>query len=242
MRNVGSSPGAGSSWSAGRLLAVVVAAAVLVGLVRALLVQSFVIPSESMQPTLHVGDRVLVSRLDYRFGDVHRGDVVVFDGVGVFTPRTDTDSSLLGAIGRTVWRWLGVPVDAHDYVKRVIGLPGDHVVCCDATGRLTVNGTPLDEPYLFPGDTPSEVRFDISVPPGRLWVMGDHRSDSGDSRDHLGDPGGGTVPLDRLVGRVVAVWWPLAGAGGIGRVDPFEATPTPVGAATPGRPAQEAVR
>jgi signal peptidase I len=84
----------------------------------------------------------------------------------------------------------------------------------------------LSEPYLYPGDTPSAVRFDIQVPAGRLWVMGDHRSDSGDSREHLGDPGGGTVPLDHVVGRVAAVWWPLGHAGGIGRGDPAGASQT----------------
>ena len=94
-------------------------------------------------------------------------------------------------------------------IKRVIGLPGDHVACCDAQGRVTVNGVPLTEQsYLYPGDAPSEIRFNIVVPPGRLWVMGDHRLISDDSRDHLGDPGGGTVPESAVVGRAFVIIWP----------------------------------
>jgi signal peptidase I len=197
---------------------ILVAAALLVG-VRVLLVQSFVIPTSSMEPTLDVGDRVLVSRLSYRFGEVGRGDVIVFDGDGVFDPPRARPASLLARMGQSVASLLGAPVGEHDYAKRVIGLPGEHVVCCDVQGRITVDGRPLTETYLHPGDVPSLIRFDVVVPAGRLWVMGDNRSVSGDSRGHLGDPGGGTVPLDHVVGRVTAVWWPLGRATGVGSVD-----------------------
>lgn len=158
--------------------------------VRAFLVQAFVIPSGSMEPLLQPGDRVVVSRL--HADDVRRGDVIVFDGADVFAPDGD-------------------------FTKRVVGLPGDRVACCSPTGALTVDGEPLAEPYVYPGDRPSEVRFDVVVPPGRLWVMGDHRSVSADSRAHLGDPGGGMVPQDRVIGRVVAIVWPLDRVGGVGR-------------------------
>jgi signal peptidase I len=116
-------------------------------------------------------------------------------------------------------------VGESDFVKRVIAVGGDHVVCCDHQGRITVDGRAVDEPYVYPGDDPSDVEFDQTVPPGHLWVMGDHRSSSADSREHLGDPGGGMVPVDRVVGRVVAVWWPWSRATGVGRTADGPQTP-----------------
>ena len=166
-------------------------------LVRSYVVAPFSIPSGSMRSTLEVGDRILVDRLSYRLHDVRRGDVVVFDGTQAF--------------GR-----LGSGSGETDYVKRVIGIPGDHVVCCDRTGHLTVNGRQLDEQaYLYPGNDPSDLRFDVRVPAGKLWLMGDHRADSLDSRAHLGDPGGGFVPVDKVLGRVRLVVWPLNRLGGL---------------------------
>ncbi len=186
---------------------VLVALLVLV-LVRGLLVQSFLIPTPSMAPTLQPGDRVLVHRSAFRFGGhVERGDVVVFDGAGVFEPASRPDG-LVGALQGAL-RLVGVPVGESMYAKRVVGLPGERIACCDAEDRLTIDGRPLDEPWLAPGQRPSGVEFDVRVPPRRVFVLGDNRDDSADSRAHLGDPGGGTVPLDRMVGRVVAVYWPL---------------------------------
>ena len=188
---------------------VVVGLLVLMTTVRGVMFQAFSIPSVSMEPTLEVGDRVLVNKLSFDVGSVQRGQVVVFDGAGSFVPESSNSpglfSRMLGAIG--------LNNGEDDYVKRVIGLPGDRVACCDAQGRLTVNGIPLDEPYLYGNDLPSQDRFDVLVPPGRVWVMGDHRSRSADSRAHLGDPGGGTVPFDKIVGRAVAIVWPLGRAG-----------------------------
>jgi signal peptidase I len=203
------------SWSRELLVLVGIALAVTL-VVRLFVVQAFYIPSGSMEPTLHVGDRVLVSKLSYRFGDVSRGDVVVFDGRGSFAPvdAGEGGDGVLSRVGRSVGAFLGVAPSERDFVKRVVGLPGDHVVCCDARGRLTVNDRPVDEPYLYPGDAASGQGFDVVVPRDRLWVMGDHRSDSADSRAHLGDPGGGTVPLDRVIGKVLVRFWPPGRLGG----------------------------
>jgi signal peptidase I len=201
--------------SPGRLLAMFLAAALVVIAVRVVLVQSFVVPTGSMEPTVEPGQRVLVSRLSYLTGDIHRGDVIVFDGTGVFVPRQPPSRTALASFGRGIAAALGVPVGDNDFLKRVIGLPGDRVTCCDAQGRITVNGAALDEPYLA-GEAPSRIPFDIEVPAERLWVMGDHRGDSADSRAHLGDPGGGMVPVKSVVGRVIAVWWPLSQATGVG--------------------------
>ncbi|AGS72073.1 signal peptidase I [Streptomyces collinus] len=153
-------------------------------LLNAFVVQPFQIPSGSMEQGLRIGDRVLVNKLAYRFGaQPRRGDVVVFDGTGYFG-------------------------DA-DYIKRVVGVGGDHVVCCDTKGRIEVNGRPVDETaFLHPGDTPSAVPFDVVVPAGRLFLLGDHRGDSRDSRDHLGSPGGGMVPVGDVIGRADWIVWP----------------------------------
>jgi len=198
-----------------RIAIIILVTGLMLALIRSLLVQSFVVPTASMQPTVQPGDRVLVSRLAYRIGDIKRGDVIVFNGAGVFEPDVAPARSGLASVGRALAAALSLPIGSQDYLKRVIGLPGDRVVCCDAQGRISVNDVPLDEAYLKPGDEPSTIRFDIVVPPGRLWVMGDHRGDSADSRSHLGDPGGGTVPVGRVVGRVVGVYWPLSHAGGL---------------------------
>jgi signal peptidase I len=200
-----------------RVFSFLLTVALLLAGIRFFLVQTFVIPSGSMENTLQVGDRVIVSRWSYRFGEIQRGDVVVFDGEGVFSGPVEEPDSPLAAVGHGIAKALGMPVGETDYVKRVIGLPGDRVTCCDAHKRLMVNGKSMSEPYLYPGDSPSELRFDIVVPEGRLWVMGDHRSDSGDSREHMSDPSGGTVPVGQVVGRVVAVWWPLDRWSGMGR-------------------------
>jgi signal peptidase I len=182
-------------------------------LVKTFVVQAFYIPSGSMQETLQIGDRVLVNKVVYHTRDIGRGDVVVFNGVDSFTPEvqitepTDPLGKVVDWFGRTFGF---APPDERDFVKRVIGVGGDHVVCCDARGRISVNGVPLDESsYLFPGDRPSQDTFDVVVPAGKLWVMGDHRSASSDSRAHLGDPGGGFVPVDRVIGRAFAVIWPV---------------------------------
>ena len=192
-------------------------ALLLMVLVRGLLVQSFYVPSGSMEPTIEPGDRILVNKL-VQPDDLRRGDVVVFDGTDTFAVAERDPHEDDGPIGRALSggaSLLGIDLGEQDFVKRVVGLPGDHVVCCDSQGRISVNGTAVDERYLFPGDEPSDVTFDVTVPAGRLWVLGDHRSDSADSRAHLGDPGGGTVGVDDVVGRASATYWPLSRLGGI---------------------------
>ena len=185
-------------------------------LVKTFVVQAFYIPSGSMQNTLEIGDRVLVSKVVYHLRPIERGDVVVFNGVDSFTPEvtivepTDPVGKVTDWFGRTFGF---APPSERDFVKRVIGVGGDHVVCCDAKGRITVNGVALDESsYLYPGNAPSSEPFDVRVPEGKLWVMGDHRAASSDSRAHLGDPGGGFVPTDRVIGRAFAVVWPFSHA------------------------------
>lgn len=191
-------------------------ALVLSLIVKTFLAQAFYIPSASMQDTLIEGDRVVVSKLTPGFIDVERGDVVVFKDPGGWLdpgarPRAGSNSEVLNEL----LRYVGLlPQDAGSHlIKRVIGLPGDRIACCDGEGRVTVNGAPLDEVYLKPGSLPSEVGFDVEVASGRLWLMGDNRQNSQDSRAHLGDPGGGTVPLEDVVGKAFVVMWPAGRMG-----------------------------
>src|SRR5690348_5048980 len=187
----------------------VVVALLLAVVIKTYAIQAFFIPSGSMENTLEINDRVLVNKLVYDVRGIHRGDIVVFNGDGSWDPGTpprDTNFVVKFAQGFASMFGFGHPGDI--LIKRVIGLPGDKVACCDAQRRVTVNGVPLTEQsYLYPGNAPSESRFNISVPPGRLWVMGDHRLISDDSRKHLGSPGGGTIPENAVIGRAfVSIW------------------------------------
>jgi len=198
----------------------------MVLLITTFVAKPFSIPSGSMEDTLQVGDRVLVNKVVYHLRDIERGDVVVFDGTDSFVPASIVEprnpvSAAVTWVGQSVGI---IPPDGTDFVKRVIGVGGDHVVCCDAYGRITVNGVPLEEQsYLYAGDSPSDQAFDVIVPDGMLWLMGDHRSNSADSRAHLGDPGGGMVPESRVVGRVMNVLWPLGRISSVPLPDSFSA-------------------
>ena len=186
-------------------------ALILALLIKTFVVQAFFIPSSSMENTLEIGDKVLVNKMIYDFRPIHRGDVVVFNGEGSWDPVPSQSTPPLERLWNAISGLFGTAPGVHDYIKRVIGVPGDHVACCDAQGRITVNGVPLNEKsYLYPGNPPSTSRFSITVPPGRLWVMGDHRSVSFDSRGHEQDPGNGTVPEDRVVGRAFVIVAPVS--------------------------------
>jgi signal peptidase I len=198
---------------------VVVAAIILMLLIKAFVVQVYRIPSSSMEDTLLTGDRVLVNKLVYHVRGIARGDIVVFSGDGSWGSTTgEPDPSPPGnpllRVGYDVLADIGVYSTQTYYIKRVIGLPGDHVVCC-VNGRVTVNGVPLDETsYLFPGASPSMKSFNVTVPPGRLWVMGDNRAISDDSRGHMsGFPAMGTVPENEVAGRAFLIIWPPSQIG-----------------------------
>jgi len=183
---------------------------------KAFVAQAFLVPTGSMADTLRPGDRVLVNRLADHLGGVHRGDIVVFSGTGSWGPPPPRAPGLLARWYRDALTAAGLASNGTDYIKRVIGLPGDRVACCDARGLITVNGVPLHEgEYLYPGERPSDQPFHVTVPPGRLWVMGDHRADSDDSRGHRYDPGSGTVPESAVVGRAFLVVWPPAQLGSL---------------------------
>jgi signal peptidase I len=194
---------------------------VLAIVIKTFLAQAFYIPSASMENTLQGGDpitvtstaahpfdRILVDKLTYRFRSPHRGEIVVFKrppGWPIESTPTSSDPVLRGL--HDVGSFLGLaPATDDDFVKRVIGTPGDHVVCCTARQQLTVNGKALDEPYIDLQDEPhaaAYTHFSITVPHGDLWVMGDHRDDSDDSRVH------GPIPISDVLGRAVLVIWPI---------------------------------
>jgi signal peptidase I len=199
----------GSFW---RELPILLGVAILVAvLVRAFVLQTFYIPSPSMEHTLNVLDRVLVNKLVYDFRDPRRGEIIVFKA------PTDWQSGNEG----------------EDFIKRIIGVGGDHVVCCDKQQRLIINGHSLDEPFIYKDadgtqDPAADQPFDITVPADRLWVMGDHRSASGDSLEHweqTEDITEATITQKSIVGRAFTIFWPVSRASWLSVPNSFDSIP-----------------
>lgn len=220
------------------VLVIIVIAALVSFLVKTFVVRSFYIPSASMERTLLVNDRILVDELTPRWTGYQRGDVVVFEDPGGWLPTPVQEPSrppLLDAIDGLL-TLVGISTsDSEDHlVKRIVGLPGDHVVCCNALGQITINGAPVDElSYLdLPaGDTAaSNEPFDVTVPEGMLWLLGDNRDRSRDARAHQELPSGGFVPIDGVVGKAFLTTWPLDRFGLIdGHHEIFNGVPEPEG-------------
>jgi signal peptidase I len=191
---------------------IVISALVVSIIIKTFFVHFFFVPSGSMQNTLSIGDRIAVNKFSAIFSDIRRGEVVVFkDPDNWLGAAPEPTGKILTRDLKTAMVDVGIlPDPATQYlVKRVIGVGGDHVLCCDAKGHLQINGTSINESYLYPGNAPSDSKFDVTVPTGFIWVMGDHRGASADSRFHTDDVHKGMVPLGDVVGRAEAIVWPL---------------------------------
>ncbi|NKX55305.1 signal peptidase I [Arthrobacter mobilis] len=201
-------------------------ALVLSFLIKTFLFRAFYIPSTSMEDTLEVDDRIFVNLLVPEPFALGRGDVVVFrDDLGWLPPNG-------GGAGQNWFQqaltFVGLLPDSSQQhlVKRVIGVGGDKVVCCDADGRISVNGQPLEEPYLAPGSDNERIPFEVTVPEGKLWMMGDNRNHSADSREHRQEPSGGFVDAQSVEGKAAVIAWPLERAGFLGSYpEVFESVP-----------------
>ena len=190
----------------------VVVALIVSLLIKTFLVQFFYIPSGSMENTLQIKDRVAVNKIPFISRSIHRGDIVVFrDPANWLSEPFASESPIIIEKIREGLVAVGIlPNPTKQYlVKRVVGIGGDRVICCSKSKKLTVNGKESIEPYIFEGNDPSDMNFDVTVPVGKIWVMGDHRGASADSRYHQDDINKGMVPLNRLTGRVVVVIWPF---------------------------------
>ena len=205
---------------------VIVALAVSL-VIKTFLVQFFYIPSGSMENTLQVNDRVAVNKIPFLSKSIERGDVVVFRDPANWLPAPleESGGNKVVVKVREALVFVGVlPNPAKQYlVKRVVGVGGDKVICCDKDGLLTINGEKTVEPYIFAGNKASDLDFNVTVPKGKVWVMGDHRGASADSRYHQDDVNNGMVPVSRISGRVFAIIWPFKNFGLVPSVNPVPA-------------------
>ncbi|MGM0929108.1 MAG: signal peptidase I [Actinomycetota bacterium] len=211
-------------------IATIVAVAVVLSfLIKTFLFRAFFIPSTSMEETLEVDDRIFVNLLVPQPFELTRGDVVVFqDDLSWLPPNGKHDA---GNWFQQFLTFVGLMPDASQQhlVKRVIGLGGDQVVCCDVDGRISVNGEPLDEdPYLAPGSDNTRTPFDVTVPEGKIWVMGDNRNHSADSREHQDEASNGFVAVESVEGKASVIAWPLDRLGFLGNYpEVFDGVPAP---------------
>ena len=187
-------------------------------LIKSFVVQPFYIPSGSMEQTLNINDRVLVNKMIYHFRDVKRGEIVVFNiegtGFASAVQPLAPPSNIVSRGVRNLENVFGLGPNNKDFIKRVIGIGGDTVACCDSAGRVTVNDKPLDETYVYEDDRRSFGP--VTVPKGQLWVMGDHRGDSDDSRGSPGGTPNGFVPQSKVVGQAFVRVWPISDWRGYG--------------------------
>ncbi|MFG2028453.1 signal peptidase I [Streptomyces sp. NPDC048825] len=226
--------------SAVKEIPLLIGVALLIALVlKTFLVQAFVIPSGSMEQTIRIGDRVLVDKLTPWFGSKPtRGDVVVFKDPGGWLedeqPIAKNEDPIVVKQVKQVLTFIGLlpSENERDLIKRVVAVGGDTVKCCDAQGRVTVNGMPINEAYIHPGNKPSSIPFEVKVPAGRLWVMGDHRENSADSRFHRTEAYNGTVSEEEVVGRAMVIAWPIGHWRGLEEQDTYVSVPDAPGGST----------
>ena len=201
---------------------VIVALAVSL-VIKSFLVQFFYIPSGSMENTLQINDRVAVNKIPFISNSIKRGDVVVFRDPSNWLPEpyVGNENRVIAKIKDGLVLVGVLPNPAKQYlVKRVIGVAGDNVVGKD--GVVTINGKKTTEPYIFAGNKASELDFNVTVPEGKIWVMGDHRGASADSRYHQDDVNNGFVPESKVTGRVLGIIWPIKNVGTVPSQDPLK--------------------
>lgn len=212
-----------------RELPIIVVSALIISIViKTFFLHFFFIPSGSMENTLQVGDRIAVNKFGALFSEIKRGEVVVFSDPDKWLGEAPiSESSSISNKLKSGLITVGVlPDPAKQYlIKRVIGVGGDNVTCCDSSGKIQVNGVSITEPYIYPGDKPSEVKFNVDIPKGFIWVMGDHRGASADSRFHPESANNGMIPLSKVVGRATFIVWPFTNAAFIPKGEDLKKVP-----------------